>query len=50
MNPWDIVLIAAIIIIVALALIWIIKNRKQGKGCCGDCSRCGGCELTDKKQ
>ncbi|WP_083545881.1 FeoB-associated Cys-rich membrane protein [Fibrobacter sp. UWOS] len=40
MNFWDIL----ILFIIAAACVWairkIVKNRKNGKTCCGNCSRC----------
>ncbi len=46
MNYWDIILILAIVLAVALAVIKIIKNKKAGKSSCGcDCSNCAGCQM-----
>ena len=46
MNTADYVIIA----IVAASLIWaavvIVRKRKKGKTCCGDCSNCNsGCNM-----
>lgn len=26
------------------AVVWMRRRRAAGKGCCGDCSRCSGCQ------
>ncbi len=43
MNGWDIALIGLVAAAVALAARRLIRNRRQGKSCCGcDCGKCGG--------
>lgn len=38
----DIIINAVIAALAVLALVFIIRRRRKGKGCCcGDCSRCG---------
>ena len=41
MNGWDILLILALLAAAAWAVSRVIRNRKRGGGCTGDCSRCG---------
>ncbi len=43
MNGIDIVLLLLIAAALALAVRHIIRRRRQGKGCCGDCASCSGC-------
>ncbi len=50
MNLWDILIIALVAIAVVLAVCVIIRNKKKGKGCCGDCCQCSGCPAQHKKQ
>ena len=46
MNIWDIVLALLLVIAFVLAVRSVIIRKKQGKGCCGDCSQCaGGCSF-----
>ena len=46
MNHWDIIIIIALAIVVTLAVIKIIRNKKAGKSSCGcDCSSCAGCQM-----
>ena len=51
MNIWDIIITAAVVVIAAAAIAAIIRNRKKGSFCGGDCANCAGCEYrkTDKK-
>ena len=47
MNFADILIIIAIAIVVFLAIRKIIKNRTNGKNCCGECFNCPkNCENT----
>lgn len=43
----DIVVIAAVVIIIGLAVVYMIKAKKRGVKCIGcsacDCSKCTGC-------
>ena len=48
MTLGDIIVIAVILVLVALAARSIYKAKKKG-GCCGDCASCGcgcGCSKT----
>ena len=40
MNALDIILIIIIAAALIFAVLHIIKSRKHGRPCCGDCSRC----------
>ena len=37
------VVLVIVVVCVILAVKSIIKGKKSGKGCHGDCTRCGGC-------
>ncbi len=43
MNIWDAVILLLVAVALGVAVWIIIKNRKSGKSCCGDCSSCRGC-------
>ncbi len=45
MNVWDIILTVLISFIFVMAAVKCVRDRKNGKGCCGDCSKCGGCHV-----
>ena len=49
MNAVDIILT----IVIAIALcgaVWLtVYRKKSGKGCCGNCSECGGCCAAGEK-
>ena len=40
MSVADIVILLAVIAAIIGAILSIRRNRKAGKGCCGDCARC----------
>ena len=41
MTTW---IIGGAVALAALGCICVIvKDKKEGKGCCGDCSKCRGC-------
>ena len=40
MNTADIVILLAVIAASTGAVLSIRRNRKAGKGCCGDCTAC----------
>ncbi len=40
MNGWDILIIVLLALAVTAAIIFRIKKRRKGEGCCGDCSSC----------
>ena len=42
-NAYTILVAGAVAGAVGLALCSMIRDKKQGKTCGGDCSRCGGC-------
>ncbi len=48
MGVWDYIIIGLIALAVAGAVAGIIRNRKRGKGCCADCSKCAGCAYKQK--
>ena len=48
MSPLDIVILAAAIAAAVGGIVLTVRRKKQGKGCCGDCSRCGGCCHVDE--
>ena len=48
MNPWDIVILAAIAAAVFLA-IRSIRNKKKHTGCDGACAFCAGCSAGNKE-
>ena len=47
MSFADIVVIAVLCAAVTAAVFIIVRNKRKGKGCCGDCAGCAGC---DKKK
>jgi len=42
MNKWDILIIVILAAVFAFVLFLMIRRKKQGKSCCGDCSACQG--------
>lgn len=42
MNGADILVIILVAALVAAAVVILIRNRRKGRGCCGDCSKCSG--------
>ena len=42
MSPVDIILTVVIIAVLVLAVIGIVKRKKNGSSCCGDCAKCKG--------
>lgn len=44
MKPVDWIVLGAVLLCVGLAVFGILRSRKKGKRCCGDCSACTGCE------
>lgn len=49
MSPADIILTAVIAVVLVLAAIGIIKRKKNGSSCCGDCAKCKGkCPSADR--
>ncbi len=42
MTPGDIIVLAALAVIVALVIRGMVLDKKKGK-CCGGCSSCKGC-------
>ena len=45
----DVIIVAIIVGVVALSVYTLIKNKKQGKTCCGcDCSHCSGCKNANQ--
>ncbi len=42
MNIYDFLILAAVALVVAGVIIYLVRLKKKGKSvCCGDCSRCG---------
>lgn len=39
----NVIVIGVLLCVVGLAVRFLHRQKKQG-GCCGDCSRCGGCK------
>ena len=51
MSPLDVVILVLTIGAAVFGIVVTIRQKKQGKGCCGDCSRCGGyCHLDETKK
>ena len=49
MNPADIILIAVLAVILAVAVIITIRRKTRGSSCCGDCAKCKGkCPSADR--
>ncbi len=40
MNTADIIVLSILVIAMLLAVFGIIKNKKKGNTCCGDCANC----------
>ena len=40
MRPIDIILIAVIASVIALAVFLTIRRKKKGSSCCGNCEKC----------
>ncbi|MBQ7065110.1 MAG: FeoB-associated Cys-rich membrane protein [Firmicutes bacterium] len=51
MNPWDI-LIIAIIVLIATGAFYSLRRRKNGSGVCScsDCPGCSGCANRDRNR
>lgn len=47
MNTGDLVILLAVLVAVIGAVFSIRRNRKAGKGCCGNCTACH--EICEKK-
>ncbi len=51
MSPLDVVILVVAIGAAVCGIVVTVRQKKQGKGCCGDCSRCGGgCHLDEKEK
>ena len=49
-DYWSTILIGAVLLAaVVFAVVKMCKNKRSGKGCCGDCSKCGGCSSGKDK-
>ena len=48
MNIWDVILIALIAGAFVGAVVFTIRKKKSGGGCCG--SSCDGCSKCEKKE
>ncbi len=49
MNLADLLLIVALVLVVILAVFFSVRRKKQGKGCCGDCEACRGCDTMGNR-
>ena len=45
MNIWDFIVGAVLIAAVVTAIYLSLRRKKNGGGCCGDCSRCSNCTM-----
>ena len=43
MNVWDFIVFAIVVLIVIGAIAVYVRSRKNGRGCCNDCSKCDDC-------
>ena len=51
MSPLDIVILVVTVGAAVFGIVMTVRRKKQGKGCCGDCSACGGyCHRNDKEK
>ncbi len=51
MSPLDIVILTVAVGAATFGIVVTVRRKKQGKGCGGDCSRCGGnCHLNVKEK
>ena len=44
MSALDVVLAGLILAALVLAVRSVVRAKKQGKSCCGDCGSCSGCD------
>lgn len=47
MSVYDILILTAVAGLLALAVVYILRRRKKGGVCGGDCSHCVGCAYRD---
>lgn len=50
MSPVDVVILVVALAAATFGIVVTVRQKKQGKGCGGDCSRCGGCCHLDEKE
>ena len=50
MGVFEILLIIAISLFAMFVVIYTILNKKKGKCCCGDCSKCSCCSSKTNKE
>ena len=50
MSPLDIVILVVAVGAAVCGIVVTVRRKQRGKGCCGDCSRCGGCCRLDEKK
>lgn len=48
MNICDIIVLILIIAAVSWAVRSILRQRKNGRSCCGNCPQCDNCQKTNK--
>ena len=41
MSGADVLVLAIVAAVVVLAVVSLVRAKKKGKTCCGDCSQCG---------
>lgn len=49
-NLVNIVIIAILVLVVGLLVRGMIRDKKEGKSCCGSCASCGGCSAAHRVQ
>ena len=42
-NYVTLIAAGAVVLLIAGAAFVLIRDKKKGKSCCGDCAHCGGC-------
>ena len=50
MHGLDFLLLAALAVIVGLAVRRLVKNRLEGRSCCGDCAACRARERETERE
>ena len=53
MTPGDLVVIAVLVLVSGCSIRYLIKQKKKGGGCAGNCASCGCCGChpqTDAKK
>ena len=42
-NSGDIIVLSVLVLVIAVVIAGMIRDKKKGNGCCGGCSGCSGC-------